>query len=438
MRLAIHSRRIVTPQGVRGGVIVVENGKIAALEPPGFAADAQRRIDAENLLVLPGLVDVHVHINEPGRTEWEGFETAAQAALAGGCTTLVDMPLNSIPSTTTVAALEEKGRALAQARAPIAIAFWGGVVPGNAAHILPLAEAGVRGFKCFLTHPGTEEFQMVLEADLREAMPRIAETGLPLLVHAETPEPLARARAQLEHADWTRYRTYLQSRPPAAELEAIHLLIRLCRQYRCRTHIVHLSTAAALGPLARARAEGLPITVETCPHYLFFEAESIPDHATLFKCAPPIREAANRAALWEGLRSGIIDLVATDHSPCPPAMKCLDTGNFQSAWGGISSLSLALSIVWTEARRLGFEIADVVRWMAEAPSQLAGFASVKGRIAPGFDADLVLFDPDAEFEVTPDRLPFRHPCTPYLGQTLVGQVRSVLVRGAILERAVFR
>ncbi|HEX3683433.1 MAG TPA: allantoinase AllB [Bryobacteraceae bacterium] len=429
MKQAIRSTHIAAPEAVRPGVIVIEDEKIAALESYNHHFASGTLVDLGDLCVLPGLIDIHVHINEPGRTDWEGFETATRAAAAGGCTCIVDMPLNCIPSTTTVAALEEK-RQTSKGKTHVDVEFWGAVVPGNAAEILPLAQAGVRGFKCFLTHPGTEEFEMVTEADLREAMPKIAETGLPLLAHAELPGPIARACAQLENDDWTRYQTYLQSRPPEAELEAIHLLIKLCREYRCRTHIVHLSAAAALDVLADARAEGLPLTVETCPHYLFFASESIPNRATQFKCAPPIRGSANRGALWQGLRAGTIDLLATDHSPCPPALKCFDTGSFRSAWGGISSLALALPIVWTEAAKRGFTITDIVRWMAEAPAKLAGVEKRKGRIAPGFDADLVVFDPSAQFEVTAERLLFRHPCTPYLGETLNGNVQTTLVRGA--------
>jgi allantoinase len=427
VKQAIRSTHIVTPEGVRPGVILIEDEKIAALEPYDHTASGAFT-DAGALYILPGLIDAHVHINEPGRTEWEGFETATRAAAAGGCTCLVDMPLNCIPSTSTVAALDEKRRA-AEGKTHVDVEFWGAVVPGNANDIAPLAQAGVRGFKCFLTQPGTEEFQMVTEADLREAMPKIAQTGLPLLAHAEVPGPITDACARLETEDWTRYETYLRSRPPAAELEAIHLLIGLCREYRCRTHIVHLSTATALPALAAARAEGLPLTVETCPHYLFFAADSVPDRATQLKCAPPIRGSANRHALWQALRAGIIDLIATDHSPCPPSMKCLDSGSFQSAWGGISSLSLALPVVWTEASMRGFTLSDIVRWMSEAPAKLAGLDHRKGRIAPGFDADLVLFDPDAQFEVTAERLLFRHPCTPYLNETLKGDVTATFLRG---------
>ena len=432
MKQQIRSQQIVTPEGIRPGTLVVEDDKIVSLESYDFApAPTTACLDAGDLFLLPGLVDTHVHINEPGRTEWEGFETATRAAAAGGYTCLVDMPLNCIPSTTCVAALEEKRRA-ANGKTSVDVEFWGAVVPGNVDQILPLAKAGVRGYKCFLTHPGTDEFQMVTEADLRAAMPHLARTGLPLLAHAETPGPLAAASALLDAdpaANWQRYETYLRSRPPEAELEAISLLIQLCREYRCPTHIVHLSAAAALPLIEQARAEGLPLTVETCPHYLFFIAEAIPDRATQFKCAPPIRDAANRDVLWNALRSGLIDLIATDHSPCPSEMKCFSTGNFRSAWGGISSLSLSLPAVWTEARKRGFTLSHIARRMAEAPARLASLDNRKGRIAPGLDADLVLFDPDAEFTVTPDRLHFRHPVTPYLGQRLAGEVRATFVRG---------
>ena len=429
---AVRSESIVTPEGVRPGVVLIDEGKITAIVEHGNPINRGNAIDVGRLFVLPGLIDPHVHINEPGRTEWEGFATATRAGAAGGYTCLVDMPLNSIPSTTTIAALDCKRRA-AQGKAFIDLAFWGAAVPDNVQELIPLAKAGIKGFKCFLTHPGTDEFEMVSEQDLRSAMPQIAETKLPLLAHAELPGPVDKASCELdvEAADWTRYSTYLRSRPPSAELEAIRLLIDLCRLYRCRLHIVHLSTAAALPELLAARAEGLPLTVETCPHYLFFASESIPKGATEFKCAPPIRDDCNREALWDGLRAGIIDLIATDHSPCPPALKCFNTGSFRTAWGGISSLSLAFPAVWTEACRRGISIDHVVRWMAAAPARLAGIESRKGGIAPGLDADLVIFDPDTEWEVNAGNVYFRHACTPYLGQRLRGKIQQTFVRGRL-------
>lgn len=420
MRQAIRSECVVTAEGLRPGCVVFESGRILAVENASAELGSVPVLDVKNLWVLPGLVDSHVHINEPGRTEWEGFTTASRAAAAGGYTCLVDMPLNSIPTTTNVAALKEK-RTAANHDCLVDYAFWGGVVKGNTEDLLPLARSGVKGFKCFLVHPGIDEFSMVDEHDLRIAMPLIAQTGLPLLVHAEDPGAITNPPG-----DPRKYTTYLQSRPPEAETRAIELMIRLCREYRCRVHIVHLASAQALTLTQRAREERLPFTVETCPHYLYFAAEDIPDGATQFKCAPPIREASNRELLWNGLRDGLIDLIATDHSPCPPQMK---SGDFFSAWGGIASLSLALPVIWTAAKRRGFTISDIVRRMSEKTADLAGLGSRKGRIAPGYDADFVVFDPDESFVVTPADLHFRHPVTPYLGERLEGRVKMTFRRG---------
>ena len=379
-------------------------------------------------VILPGLVDSHVHINDPGRTEWEGFETATRAAASGGYTMLVDMPLNCLPATTTVAALAAK-REAAKERCWVDWGSWGGVVHNNQSDVEALAAAGVRGFKCFLIHPGIDGFTMVTEPELRAALPHVARTGLPLLVHAELPGSVDEATRRLRDADWSRYATYLQSRPEEAELAAVRLLLSLCRQYKFRLHIVHLSASRALSELCAARAEGLPVSVETCPHYLYFCAEEIPDGATLCKCAPPIRSRDNREELWRGLKDGIIDLVATDHSPCPPAMKRLEERNFSTAWGGIASLSLALPVMWTEASRRGFSLTDISRWMAEEPARLARCNSRKGRIAEGCDADLVIFEPETEFVVTEDRLHYRYPLSPYLGKRLRGVVKATYLRG---------
>ena len=428
---AIRSSRIVTPDGVRPGTVVIDNGKILVIASDSEDLTNMQTYDVGDYMLLPGLVDVHVHLNEPGRTEWEGFATGTKAAAAGGCTSIIDMPLNCIPSTTTVSALHGK-RTAAAGKAFVDYAFWAGVVPGNTGDLRALAQAGARGFKCFLIHPGTDEFAMITEEELREAMPVIAETGLPLLVHAELPHPVAEATKELEASNWRAYRTYLQSRPESAEVEAIRLMIRLAHATGCRIHIVHLSAAGALTDLDFARQDGLPITVETCPHYLYFDAEEIPDGGTQFKCAPPIRSALNQARLWEALRSGQIDLIATDHSPCPPELKCLEAGDFRKGWGGISSLSMSLPAVWTAARERGFHMTDVVRWMAEQPAKLAGIGRKKGRIAPGYDADLVVFDPDAEFVVGQDDLHFRHACSPYLGEQMKGKVQSTLLRGEVV------
>ena len=429
---AFLSRRVVTPQGIRPGVVLVDGERIQGLVALSEVPVDASREDFGDAALLPGLVDSHVHTNEPGRAEWEGFKTATRAAAAGGYTMLVDMPLNCIPATTNVAALEAKRR-VAQGLCQVDWAAWGGVVQGNHEEIESLAKAGVLGFKCFLVHPGIEEFTMVGESDLRATLPLVARTGLPLLVHAELPGPVDAATERLRGADWTRYSTYLQSRPDEAEVAAIRLMLSLCREYRFRLHIVHLATGLALDMLRAARAEGAAVTVETCPHYLHLDAETIPDGATQCKCAPPVRGRANREQLWQGLKEGVIDLVVTDHSPCPPAMKRMEEGDFRNAWGGIASLSLALPVMWTEAQKRGFSLTEIARWMAERPARLAGCEARKGRIAAGYDADFVVFDPEGEFNVTQDQLHQRHAVSPYLGEKLRGRVRRTYLRG----RAVF-
>jgi allantoinase len=426
---AFLARHVITPEGIRPAAILVEGERIKAVVSPDQVPDEGYKIhDFGEAVILPGLVDSHVHINDPGRAEWEGFETATRAAAAGGYTMLVDMPLNCLPATTTIAALEAK-RSAANGRCRVDWAAWGGVVHDNKDEIEPLAAAGVPGFKCFLINPGIDGFTMVTEPQLRAALPHVARTGLPLLVHAELPGPIDSATDALANADWSRYSTYLQSRPDSAELAAIRLMLSLSREYGFRLHIVHLSTSQALQELRAARSKGLPVSVETCPHYLHLAAETIVDGATLSKCAPPIRSRANCERLWQGLRDGVIDLVVTDHSPCPPDMKRVAEGNFQTAWGGIASLSVALPLMWTEASKRGFTLLDVARWMSAEPARLAGCDKRKGRLAAGHDADFVVFDADREFTVTTDRLHYRHPVSPYLGETLRGVVKATYLRG---------
>jgi allantoinase len=333
-----------------------------------------------------------------------------------------------------VEALELK-RSEAVGKCHVDWAAWGGAVADNQPDLLPLARAGVPGYKCFLIYPGCDGFTMIDREQLQRALPAIAESGLPLLVHAELAGPIDAALAKLRDADWARYSTYLASRPDEAELDAIAMMIELCRRYRFRLHIVHLSTARGLPLLRAAKHKGLPVTVETCPHYLCFAAEEIADGNTLVKCAPPIRSAENREALWEGLRDGTIDLVATDHSPCPPEMKRLNEGRFDLAWGGIASLSVALPVVWTEAQRRGFALEDVVRWMSAGPAKLAGMSQRAGALAVARDGNFVIFDPEAEFEVTPDRLHFRHAASPYVGARLRGRVEATYLRGEPVWRS---
>ncbi|HSM07643.1 MAG TPA: allantoinase AllB [Gemmatimonadota bacterium] len=428
----VRGRRVLTPSGLGPAEIHVANGRIVSVEPPAPQVPESRDVyDAGDALVLPGFVDTHVHVNEPGRTEWEGFATATDAAAAGGVTTFVDMPLNCSPVTCTVPALEAK-REAANGKLRVDVGFWGGVVPGNTAELTGLAAAGVLGFKCFLVDSGLDEFPPVGEAELRPAMREIARLGLPLLVHAEAPGPIAAAAAHGRPGASASYPDWLASRPPEAEVEALRLLVRLVDETGCAVHVVHVSAHQCLPIIAAAKDAGLPVTAETCPHYLTFAAKEIPAGYTLFKCAPPIRGAENRERLWEGLEVGTLDLVASDHSPCPPARRALDSGDFFAAWGGIASLQLGPRAVWTEARRRGIVPDRLVEWMAEAPARLAGLEGRKGRIAAGFDADLVVLDPDAEFVVEPGGLCDRHCQTPYEGRLLRGEVRRTWVGGRLV------
>ena len=430
----IRSSRVITPHGIMPATIHVRDRLIERVGawddvPAGVALD-----DFDDLAILPGIVDTHVHLNEPGRTEWEGFATATRAAAVGGVTTLVDMPLNSIPPTTTRDAFAAK-RAAAAGQCAVDVGFWGGVVPGNATELPGLVADGVRGFKCFLVDSGVEEFGWSDERTLAPAMGILAGLGVPLLVHAEVAGPIDDVAERVAELDPRQYATYLASRPPAAEEQAIALVTRLCRDTGARTHIVHHSAATAIPMLRAARAEGLPLSAETCPHYLHFTAERIPDGATPFKCAPPIREAANRELLWAALAEGVLDMVASDHSPCSPGLKALELGDFMAAWGGVSGLQLALPIVWTEASARGHALTDIVRWMCMGPARLAGLSARKGVIQAGADADLVVFDDRATTTVTPESVQHRHKVTPYAGETLRGAVQATYLAGRRIAEA---
>jgi allantoinase len=433
--LVVRGRRVILPEGEHPASIHIDRGTFAAIGAYGESPVGADVLDVGDLVVSPGIVDTHVHVNEPGRTEWEGFDTATRAAAAGGVTTIVDMPLNSVPATTSVEGLSAK-RTAARRQCHVDVAFWGGVVPDNHSELDALVDAGVRGFKCFLVPSGVDEFPAVDEADLRRALAVLAHHDVPLLVHAESPrviDDVARAfqardeRGPERAALHSVYISYLATRPPAAEVDAIRLMVRLASEYGVRTHIVHVAAAEAVDEIARARASGVPITAETCPHYLTFTAEDVPDGDTAYKCAPPIRESRHRDTLWDGLRRGALDLVATDHSPAPPTLKC--AGDFRRAWGGIASLELSLAATWTGARTRGFDPSDLARWMSAAPASLAGLADRKGAIAVGHDADLIVWDPNAVFTVDAATLQQRHKLTPYAGRRLSGVVRTTLIRG---------
>jgi allantoinase len=422
--LAIAARRAIIGGRERAAAVLVSGGRIAGIGPLDAAAGAAAVVElAADEVLLPGLVDTHVHVNEPGRTEWEGFDTATRAAAAGGVTTILDMPLNCVPPTTTAGALAVK-QDRARAQAHVDVGFWGGAVPGNLGELAALHQAGVFGFKCFLIDSGVPEFPPLSAAEFAAAMRETARLGALLIVHAEDPAVVGAAPPP----DGRAYAGFLRSRPPAAEDAAISRIIGMARACGGRAHVLHLSSAGALAGLRAARAAGVGISAETCPHYLALDAGSIPDGATQFKCCPPIRERDNQDRLWSGLAAGDIDLVVSDHSPCTAGLKRLDTGDFAAAWGGIASLQLGLPVVWTAARRRGHSLADVAGWMAAGPAGLAGLTG-RGRIAAGAQADFCVFAPDAEFVVDPGRLWHKNPVCAYAGQRLTGAVRQTWLRG---------
>jgi len=435
--LIIRGRRVVLPEGARAASVHIGGGRVVAVGGYDEALPGHVLFEAgDGAVVMPGLVDTHVHVNEPGRTEWEGFETATRAAAAGGTTTIVEMPLNSVPATTTLEALRTK-LAAAEGKCAVDVAFWGGVVPGNLAELPRMHAAGVVGFKCFLVDSGVAEFRHVGEDDLRAAMLELARLGSLLIAHAEVPAPIDAAVAREAGAgrDPRAYATFLRTRPREAEDAAVELLIRLSRETGARVHVVHHSSADALPLLRAAKAEGVRITAETCPHYLAFAAEEIGDGATEFKCCPPIRERENCERLWAALAEGTIELIVSDHSPCPPAMKRREEGDFLQAWGGISSLQLRLPVVWTHARRRGHSFEQLAGWLSSAPARLAGLDKRKGAIRAGCDADFVVWKPEETFRVEPGALLHRHKLTPYAGQTLSGVVEATFLRGEkIYER----
>ena len=424
---ALRSRRVIANGGERAATVVVANGKIAAVLDYDETPDCPVE-DLDDRVLMPGLVDTHVHINEPGRTEWEGFNTATQSAAAGGITTVVDMPLNCTPVTTTVSALQQKLDALSD-QLWVDCGFWGGVVPDSLDELDDLLHAGVLGVKSFTIHSGIDDFPQVDETHIRQALPIISAHGVPYLIHAELD------RDNTPPAEiGTSYESFLASRPRSWENDAIDLIIELAEEARLAgqdpsMHIVHLSSAEAIPAIAQAQARGVSITAETCPHYLTLFAEACPDGKTLYKCCPPIREDANRMALWQGLAEGTIEFVVSDHSPCTPQLKHLDSGDLERAWGGISTLQFGLPLIWTEARERGFSLAEVADWMATRPARFAGLGGRKGCIAAGYDADLIIFDDNARFTICPEIIKYRHKITPYEGREVYGVVERTLLRG---------
>ncbi|NKX56749.1 allantoinase AllB [Arthrobacter mobilis] len=426
--LVIRGERILTTAGITAREVGVRNGKIAAIEPLGNGLRGRQTLDlAADETLIPGLVDTHVHVNEPGRTEWEGFASATRAAAAGGVTTILDMPLNSIPPTVNVPALEEK-RAAASGQAFVDVGFWGGAVPGNIGDLRPLHDEGVFGFKCFLLHSGVDEFPPLDADEMEKDMAELKGFDSLMIVHAEDSRAIDRA----PHAEGDQYSRFLASRPRGAENVAIAEVIERARWTGARAHILHLSSSDALPMIASAKRDGVRLTVETCPHYLTLLAEEIPNGATAFKCCPPIREASNRELLWKGLEDGIIDCIVSDHSPSTLDLKDLENGDFGVAWGGVASLQLGLPLIWTEARRRGIPLETVVSWMARKPAELARLTH-KGQLALGFDADFSIFAADESFVVDVKKLHHRNPITPYDGKPLAGVVRRTFLRGTEID-----
>ncbi len=418
----------MTPDGIISGSLHIQDGKIKQISTQAIDIEDAVHIYSENMVVMPGVIDPHVHINEPGRTDWEGFYTATHAAAMGGITTVVDMPLNSLPVTTSVKNYELKCTATAD-KLWINVGLWGGVVPTNLHEIEELLQAGALGIKAFLTHSGIDEFPNTTEEDLIPVMEILKQHNKPLLVHAELDYPHDGIDLLAKHP--TNYSAYLASRPKAWENDAIKLMIDLCRRTGTRVHIVHLSSAEALPMLINARKEGLPISVETGQHYLYFCAEQIPDGNTAYKCAPPIREKANNELLWDALKNGDIDFIATDHSPAPPEIKELESGNFQKAWGGIAGLQFALTSAWTAAKKRGFTLFDITKWLSENPAKFLSLENSKGKLVVGFDADIIIWDPEDTTLITPEIIQHKHKTSPFINETLFGKVYYTFVNGEL-------
>ena len=419
---AIISQRVLTPKGERPAAILIQEEKIMDVVSISEIPSDCPVEDMKNDVVMPGLVDTHVHINEPGRTDWEGFETATKAAAAGGITTLVDMPLNCIPVTTTVDALNQK-IAATKNQLWVDCGFYGGLIPDNLQDIESLADAGVLGFKAFLSHSGIDEFPNINEKHLREALPIFANKGIPILVHAEL------ENGAIQSEDHSTYKSFQDSRPKSWENNAVKLLIQLSKEFDARIHIVHLSSADILAEIAQTRNDGYPISVETCPHYLHFSSEHISDGDTRFKCAPPIWESDNKEKLWSGLENGLINFITSDHSPCTAELKNLEVGDFEKAWGGISSIQFTLPVIWTECKTRGYSMDQLINWMSKQPAKFIGKDQQKGQISPGFDADLVCWNPDEKYIIQKEAIHHKNKLTPYEGESLYGVVNATFLRG---------
>ncbi len=426
--IKIYSKRTLIEDKLVPATLFIKDGKIKDIQNDK-PSDTTNLIDVGEDILMPGIIDPHVHINEPGRTDWEGFETATKAAAAGGITSLVDMPLNSAPVTTSVTAYQEKRNSTIR-KLYVNCGFWAGLVPDNCQSLERLLDSGVLGIKAFLTHSGIDDFPNVTREHLEKAMPEIAKRNLPLLLHCELDEKHEGLQNLLKTP--TSYNAYLNSRPRSWEDKAIEMVIDLCEKYNCRTHIVHLSSSNSIEQIIAGKKKGLPLTVETGQHYLYFNAESIPDARTEYKCAPPIREKENNEKLLDALLDGTIDFVGTDHSPAPPDLKEIDSGNFAKAWGGIAGLQFALPVLWTVVSKKGATVLDVSKWMSSNVAKFIGLNNVKGKIAIGYDADLTVWNPEEYFTVNEKNIQHRHKVCPYIGENLKGVIKKTIVNGKLV------
>ena len=423
---AIKSKRVITPQGIKEAIVIIQDEKIldvVAELPIDFDGTIE---DVGNSVIMPGLIDCHVHINEPGRTDWEGFDTATKAAAAGGIASLIEMPLNASPVTTTAENFKIKLDA-AENKLHVNCGFWGGVVPDNYDDLEALLQSGVFGLKAFLTHSGIDDFPNTNAEHLRKALLLLKKYNKPLLVHCEL-DAENRDSILLEQNPRS-YQAYLKSRPKAWENNAVKLMIDLCRETNSHVHLVHISSSEALPLIRAAKEEGLPLTAETCPQYLFFNAEDIADGATAFKCAPPIREKENNEKLWEALKDGTLDFIVTDHSPASPELKEIESGNFKKAWGGIAGLQFLLPVVWTAAKERGFSLEQISKLLCGNIANFLRINSSKGKLQKNFDADITIWNPEQKFIVEPSMIQHRHKITPYLNLELTGVIEQTFVNG---------
>ena len=417
--ISIYSDRCWVNNILQPATITFRHGKIEAIDFIKLPA----AISYGHLVIMPGIIDPHVHVNEPGRTEWEGFNTATLAAAAGGITTIVDMPLNASPVTTTLNAFKQKLEA-SEGQLNVNCGFYGGLVPHHKKELENLLNEGILGVKCFLVHSGIDEFPESSKQDIVDILPFLKNANLTLLVHCE----LQTSQPPEWIGDAGSYKSYLQSRPREWENNAISMVIELARDFHTPIHIVHVSSSEALPAIALAKASGISISAETCPHYIYFSSEEVQDNNTLFKCAPPIREKENNRLLKEALKSRVLDFIASDHSPAPPELKKVEDGDFIKAWGGIAGLQMMLPASWTALKEM-ITLEEFIPMLTSRPAEFLKLEKQKGAISVGLDADFVIWSPEEKFIVSEDDIYYKHKANPYSGRPMFGMVRCTIVNG---------